>query len=293
MAKRLETVWDIEPHTAAKHEILKRYLGAWIPILSKGRDRIVYIDGFAGPGEYSSGDPGSPIIALDLARRWAARRPLTMTFLFIEKDEAREANLRKRLESLELPQSFTVEVRNGSCAQEIESLLDRMAVQNYQLAPTFAFLDPFGFSHTPLSLVVRLMSNPRCETLITFMYEEANRFLKEPAHREHFNALFGTADWQELPTEYNPAERRSFLIDLYQRQLHEVAHITFVRSFEMRNAAGVTDYFLFFGTNSTFGLEKMKESMWQVDSSGNFQFSDATDSCAAYVSRNGTRSRSS
>jgi len=29
-------VWPLEPHTRAKHEILRRYLQAWTPILSDG-----------------------------------------------------------------------------------------------------------------------------------------------------------------------------------------------------------------------------------------------------------------
>ena len=37
-------------------------------ILSQGRlPEILYIDGFAGPGEYEGGEAGSPIIALDTA----------------------------------------------------------------------------------------------------------------------------------------------------------------------------------------------------------------------------------
>jgi len=45
-----ETLWDIDPHTTAKHEILQRYMKAWFPILGSYHHRIVYIDGFAGPG---------------------------------------------------------------------------------------------------------------------------------------------------------------------------------------------------------------------------------------------------
>lgn len=65
MAKRLDTIWDIEPHTAAKHDILRRYLQAWIPILGSTHERIVYIDAFAGPGIYKGGEDGSPIVAQD------------------------------------------------------------------------------------------------------------------------------------------------------------------------------------------------------------------------------------
>ena len=58
------TLWKREPHTAAKHEILKGYLDAWYPILGSSRGRVVFLDGFAGPGVYSEGEPGSPIVAL-------------------------------------------------------------------------------------------------------------------------------------------------------------------------------------------------------------------------------------
>ena len=60
MAAPKQTIWKLEPHTRAKHEILKRYLQAWI-ILSQGRfPEILYIDGFAGPGEYEGGKPDLP-----------------------------------------------------------------------------------------------------------------------------------------------------------------------------------------------------------------------------------------
>ncbi len=58
------TRWKLEPHTAAKHEILRQYLNAWFPILGSQHERVVFLDGFAGPGIYEDGEPGSPIIAL-------------------------------------------------------------------------------------------------------------------------------------------------------------------------------------------------------------------------------------
>ena len=67
MATPKKTLWDIEPHTRAKHEILKKYLEAWFPIINRYNRKIIYIDGFCGPGRYSGGEPGSPVIALDVA----------------------------------------------------------------------------------------------------------------------------------------------------------------------------------------------------------------------------------
>ena len=58
------TTWPLEQHTRGKHMVLKNYMGAWLPILTSWNGRVLFIDAFAGPGEYSNGEPGSPVIAL-------------------------------------------------------------------------------------------------------------------------------------------------------------------------------------------------------------------------------------
>lgn len=35
MAAPKDTIWEAEPHTLAKHTILKAYLQAWFPILTQ------------------------------------------------------------------------------------------------------------------------------------------------------------------------------------------------------------------------------------------------------------------
>jgi hypothetical protein len=39
---------------------VRAYLDAWLPILSSVNSRILFIDGFAGPGEYAGSEEGSP-----------------------------------------------------------------------------------------------------------------------------------------------------------------------------------------------------------------------------------------
>ena len=87
MAKKLETVWQIDPHTQSKHTILRRYWEAWLPIMTKYNQRVLYIDGFAGPGSYAGGEDGSPLIALKSARDHHARPKSEVAFIFIEKDK--------------------------------------------------------------------------------------------------------------------------------------------------------------------------------------------------------------
>ena len=61
-----EVPWACQAHTAAKHDIYRRYLARWFPILLAGANAypsVTYAEGFAGPGIYSGGEPGSPVIA--------------------------------------------------------------------------------------------------------------------------------------------------------------------------------------------------------------------------------------
>jgi len=278
MSKKISTIWEMTPHTKAKHIILRRYLDAWLPIMTRWNGRILYIDGFAGPGIYTNGEDGSPIIALKAALEHSYKMPAEIVYLFIEADEERCKCLEQRLSEFKLPGNIKYKSTLGKFDEAISGLLDYLDEQQKQIAPTFAFIDPFGFSHTPFSLVKRLMANPKCEILITFMYEEINRFLSDPSQANTYDELFGTDKWRQATTLTNPEDRRKVIHDVYKKQLEDNsgADISFVRSFEMINQGNKTDYFLFFGTNNIEGLKKMKEAMWKVDETSGVQFSDST-----------------
>ena len=275
-------LWRIDDHTRAKHEILRRYLEGWLPIMTSYNGRIIYLDGFAGPGEYERGEPGSPIIAIDtfLNHTYTPIRSREVLFLFIEQDHSRCEHLKQLLAQRVLPATTLYEISEGNFDETMTELLTQLESQQLRLAPTFAFIDPFGYSHTPMNTIKRLMSHQKCEVLITFMYEEINRFLTaDYTNKEaQYDALFGTSEWRLLAqTAGTVRERRDRLHNLYQNQLMQVAGIRYIRSFCMRNKRNTTDYFLFFGTNNSLGMKRMKESMWKVDPTGTYEFSDNTN----------------
>lgn len=281
------TVWALDPHTSAKHEILRRYLEAWTAILSLGKfPAIAYVDGFAGPGVYDQGEEGSPIIALKAALaqqgKHAAMEKTTLFFLFVEQKQDRADKLQENIDALQLPKNFHVKVVGGASFEAgfRENLLDWYREHSKPLPPTFAFIDPFGWTGVPFALVKEILANESCEVLFNFMYEEINRFIEHPDQTKNFDELFGTDAWRGVSSLQEPRARRAFFHDLYVRQLREAAGARYVRSFEMRNKNDATDYFLFFATNSTKGIKKMKEAMWKVDESGAFRFSDATAGAA-------------
>ena len=172
MVARRTTVWDLEPHTRAKHEILRRYLQAWTPILTRGGfPEIMYVDGFAGPGRYSKGEDGSPVIALRVALEQRAHVAATIRFVFIEKSEERASVLREIIDSLGTPDHFQIEVYGD---ESFETAFGRVldSYEDGRMPPTFAFIDPFGWSGVPFSMVREIMRHRSCEVLVNFMYEE-------------------------------------------------------------------------------------------------------------------------
>lgn len=274
MATPKTTLWPLEEHTKAKHEILKRYLQAWFPILSTYSNKIVYIDGFCGPGRYEKGEPGSPIIALEVAT--THRKDLTgkVEFLFTDENEDRINHLKSELEKLSIPHHFNVSVNYGKFHEQFDPVL--ASIENSQTPPpSFVFIDPFGFSGIPFSQIKRLLKQPKCEAMITFMVDSINRWLEHPndSIKGHIEETFGTTEVVDIAfTEEN---RTAGLRKIYQIQLKSIAR--YVRYFEMRDKNDRIQYYLFFVTNNRLGHIKMKEAMWKINPAGDFRFSDATD----------------
>jgi three-Cys-motif partner protein len=268
-------MWELDPHTIAKHEILRRYLAAWFPILSTHHSRIVYIDGFSGPGRYRNGEPGSPMIALDVAINHRKTMDGEIVFWFIEEREDRFAHLQQELAAIEIPGHFKVIADSGQFHEKIGSVLASIDADKTELAPTFAFIDPFGFSGIPFSLIEQLLKHKSCEAFITFMVDAINRFLEHPEDKvvQHIVDAFGGDDAVKIAKR--PGNRIEDLRELYQSKLSTVAR--YVRFFEMRDRRNRPQYYLFFATNNAMGHVKMKEAMWKVDPNGAFRFSDATD----------------
>ena len=264
------------PHTAAKHLLLKGYLDRWFPILGKYNQRINYIDGFAGPGEYEGGEPGSPLLAIEAAKYHVQRGTLApnmeINFGFVEANPDYATHLQGKLDALPHPPQFKVSVIQGEFASVIGGILDGLQKENKLLAPTFAFVDPFGFSGIPFDLMTRILANPRCEVFVNIMIEFINRFLEHPNDKvlAHFPTTFGTNDVLDIPRQ--GGDRAKAILSLYRRQLKSKAK--FVGQFDMHGRKDQKTYSLFFASNSPRGFEKMKEAMWSVDKAEGGRFSD-------------------
>ena len=270
-----ETItWELQPHTLGKHKVLENYMQAWLPIMTSWNGRVLFIDAFAGPGEYAGGEPGSPIIALHslLNHSGLSRFKGQVHYLFIEKSEARYKHLVGVLGNLEkeLPERCSYEVINSTFDETLTMALDHIAEQNTNLAPAFVMIDPFGVSGTPMKTVARILESPRSEVYISFMYESMNRFKEHPNFEKHLDELFGCQEWRPSIDLADDKERKEFLYGLYRDQLKKYGAQQVVH-FELYEGERLV-YAIFFGTKSLEGSDKMKQAIWKVTPFGDFKF---------------------
>ena len=280
MNDTLPTVWDAEPHTLAKHGILRTYLEAWAAILGNSGlgTELLFVDGFAGPGEYVDGEPGSPIVALNAILEHTRPFPKSVRLRFIELDERRHAHLSKRLakETARITKGSRVIVDapiHGSCESEIRKLIASRKQHQQSLGPALFFLDQFGYSKVPMSLVRAIMAESTCEVFSYLNGQRMNAYLSDRSKWAGVTEAYGDESWMPA-LDMSGNQRQEFLINTYKDAIRKHANTSYVWTFAMFDSDGRLIHWLVFATNHQNGLFEMKRAMWKADKTGRYQFSD-------------------
>lgn len=135
----------------AKHQLLTAYLDRWFPILARWSGRVLYIDCHAGRGRHRTGHEGSPILAM---RRLLQHRLLPQIlastevhFVFFEINPKNYALLGREIATLgPTPAGIDVHIHCEDYASVLRQVCEGLRSQERRLAPSFAFLDPYGFT---------------------------------------------------------------------------------------------------------------------------------------------------
>jgi three-Cys-motif partner protein len=282
MPDELPTTWPADAHTLTKHQILKNYFEAWAPILAHAKGvaspELLFVDGFAGPGQYSTGEPGSPIVAINAILDHALSIPRPVRFRMIELCPERFRVLCARIESLrpriEASSRVVVEAPIlGECDTEIRKLIAERRTQRLPVGPALFFLDQFGYANVPMDLIRMVMENPKCEVLSYLNCKRMNAYLSDETKWPTITAAYGDESWNSALSMHGEA-RQHHLIETYKQRIRSLAGVKYVWSFAMFGKNNELLYWLIFSTNSLKGLEQMKKAMWKADDSGSFRFSD-------------------
>jgi len=248
--------WQYKEHTKTKHRMLQCYLEKWFIILSKDHS-VNYFDCFGGCGAYTSDgitfEPGSPILA---AQAWLSygKKANALRMVCIEKDPVNLENLKKVFADY-LPNLRTPYFIEDDFDHSVNAILDEINKSDNKLAPSFFFIDPFGFT-LKYNTIKRIMGVDKSEVFLNFMYDSVQRHLTNPKVESHIDELFGCKQWKDIGEGY-PRNKEQAIIGLYRDQLKKVSK--FVMPFRVcypdRNR---TIYYLVHLTNNLKGATIMK-----------------------------------
>lgn len=204
-----------------KHGILSRYPVVFASKAGWNGRSVVFLDGYAGRGEYEDGSPGSPVLLSQRAARVGSFR--TVAGIYVERNRADFRNLEQVMARQGRAGD---EVHHGDLRDLLPSILTKC-----RGAALFAFLDPFGTAldrrqlveqllnrddpaptevllHISISTVARIggllrkrreggkQSRPANEKTI----EHANRFLGGSWWQQHFEPVRGSSDHKQATT---------------------------------------------------------------------------------------------
>ena len=280
------TLWSLDDHTLGKHMVLRAYMDAWLPIILSKFERAMFVDAFAGPGEYENGELGSPVIALNALTQHSSQSMMTgqMDYVFIEERLDRFVHLKKVIGRQRtkgsIPSICRISMFNDRFAHVLPKLIASIRSER---TPTFVMIDPFGISGVGMEFIRALMVYPSTEVYVSFMYASMNRFKGHPNFEPHLDDLFGCPDWKQGIDMPEGKARKNFFYGLYKKRL-KLSGAQHVLNFELYEGNQLK-YALFFATQNDQGCDKMKQAMWKVAPLGGYTFRSDTLGQLSFESR--------
>lgn len=245
-------MWEYEPQTKKKHEIMKKYLEKWIPILGKYYG-LNYFDCFGGCGQYydkcGSINYGSPIIVAQIIEKHVEGGK-NIAVIVIDKKKRNIENIKKIFKKLDIKIKKVIFIQ-GDFDNSINKILD----EHSNLAPSFFFIDPFGFK-IKLKTIKRIMQIKKSEIVLNFMFNAINRFMNIKQNKENMKELFGGVEWEKI-CQKDKSTREKKVLELYTKKLKEFVKFVSIFPFNFKNIDR-TNYYLIHLTNHPLGCEIMR-----------------------------------
>ena len=248
-----------------------------------GRDRIAYIDLFAGPGRYKSGADSTPVMIVKKAIADPQLKQ-SLVCIFNDKDDANIESLKSTLAGIEGIETLKHQplIRHGEVGEEVVADFESM-----KLVPTLSFIDPWGYKGMSIQLINSVIKDWGCDCFFFFNYGRVNAGLANDFVEDHMDKLFGKALADNLRTKLaaeasTSDERESFIVEAMSSALKQMSGKgRFVLPFRFRSEQGTrTTHHLFFVTKHFKGYDLMKQVMnkhctSQHEGSVNFEFNPA------------------
>lgn len=135
-----------------KHTLIAKYLRLFVDKTGLNRERVYYVDAFAGPGKLDDGTPGSPVYAAEVAANLSGVRKGVLRCINIEPVKETFDSLKKA--TAEYEELGLVINISGHFQEKRGEVLKKLGG-----APALFFVDPFGTEGAELSSLQELRSD--------------------------------------------------------------------------------------------------------------------------------------
>lgn len=252
--------YEEREQSAAKHQILERYLKAFTPIVGSRADEIVYVDCFAGPWKSKSPDLSDTSFHRAIAVLQSVKlqgRCKRVRALLIENDASRYELLKSYASSVAGIEVIAQRWDFDVSVPRIVSFVRDTKTPREKVFP-FVFIDPWGWEAVTIDRIRPLLRLDPGEVLITFMSSFVNRFLSDPT--KPFERLLGGSEVRRL-RELHGEELEDELVSSYATAVKNAGGYSFSCAVPVMDPK--RDRFLFhmvFATRHIRGVEEFKNA---------------------------------
>ncbi|WP_406723581.1 three-Cys-motif partner protein TcmP [Streptomyces sp. GD-15H] len=274
---RERTVWKSDPHTQIKHLVYRHYLQCWMGKILQKFPEATIVDAFAGPGVYTDGPPGSPIVvAKTFLEHTAYRRFGLLNLVCLEERPDRVEELKRQFAKLPRSPQLNTSVQPPGTFAERQAQLSGIAHRGRAETPVLWLIDPFRLKSAPFSLIRQCLAGPRDEVLFTLFTNELHRFCQREGFDKTMTPYFGGNHWQAATAERRAGARKEAFATAYRQGLRE--HGLFTGSFGIKISNQSARYHLILATHNEAGLKCWAPVTWKLDSySGQGASADTAD----------------
>lgn len=255
------------PWSLIKDEVLGNYMSPYMAKVNKLGQPILLIDGYAGPGVFDDGKPGSPLIMCEAAEKFAKGN---YRAIFVNKKKQHHLKLTSILLRAGWASTITI---HGDSTKILQAL--PMALGNQTV---FLYLDPFGPTGCEFSLlepflqrgkqasteIILMMHMPIIHRLAARRQVQEGKWEQQriTAYHARLTKVFGGDYWKEMMWDenLNAQERERKLIDAYSARLKQYLPYTGYCPVQEQEDTRIK-YFIVFVSRHTHTLLLMNDIM--------------------------------
>lgn len=246
-------------HSLVKSKIVADYLPVWGTIVGSAAKRLVYLDLFAGRGEFQGGEPSTPLLVLDAV----VKQPKLRNKLLVILNDKEEANC-KHLRNLITSRGYAADLKYPP--QVIQRRVDlglAQVLDRQSRGPTFCFIDPFGFKGLTSLLVRSVIKEWGCDCLVFLNTKGIVRDVRHPKCLRFMVELFGEEvhKWITSKLDDKGRNKGKLILEGFRRtSVQSGAKFFLPFAFSIPNSSHPSHHLVFL-TKSIRGFSVMKDVM--------------------------------